>query len=232
MPDPKNFAAYPVSDSQAILIWDKPTGIDYAFLLMYKVNTQIRYKTMQGLQGFGTMDMAVLSELKPKTEYYAQVEFYCAGAPYIRSKVIPIRFTTLAKGLFMFLCKPFRILKSLSLPYYSNLDTFKNTPCGNPVIAPVNVSAQPSGVNHVTLRWFKPIPEDYNYAVRYHSTTAPTKDITSEGATKFGPLFSYQAYHLNPQTTYNFFVKHTCKTQSSAEKPANAKTFGQCKLTF
>ncbi len=98
MVDPKNFAAYAVSDSQAILTWDKPTGYDYAFLMVYRPAIEIRYKVIQALQGFGTMEMAILKDLRPGTRYYAQVEFYCAGAQSIRSHIITMEFNTLPTG--------------------------------------------------------------------------------------------------------------------------------------
>ncbi len=112
---------------------------------------------------------------------------------------------------------------------------YKDTPCGGQVIAPVNVSASASGVNHVTVRWFKPIPANYNFDIHYHASTAGAKDVTDKGPTAFGPLYAYQAYDLTPQTTYEFFVKHTCKDKPSvvsAESKASGKTFGQCKFTF
>ncbi len=71
-------------------------GYDYAFLAIYRLALEIRYKAMQDLQGFGTMAIAILTDLQPKTDYHVELQFYCAGAPYLRSNTIPKNFKTLS----------------------------------------------------------------------------------------------------------------------------------------
>ncbi len=70
-------------------------GYDYAYLLVYRPAIEIRYKAMQDLQGFGTMEIVILKDLRPSVKYHLQLQFYCGGAPYLRSKTISVEFTTL-----------------------------------------------------------------------------------------------------------------------------------------
>ncbi len=108
------------------------------------------------------------------------------------------------------------------------LDTYANKACGGQVIIPPqNVSAVASGLHHVTLRWFKPLPADYNFVVRYNGPA----EIKENRPTAFGPLSAFQAYDLNENTNYTFFVKHTCKGLSSTEENTTAKTFAKCELS-
>ncbi len=108
------------------------------------------------------------------------------------------------------------------------LDTYANKTCGGQdIIPPRNVSAEASGLHHVTLRWFKPLPADYNFAARYNGAG----EVKANGPTAFGPLFAFQAYKLKENTNYTFFVKHTCKGLSSIEEKATAKTFAKCELS-
>ncbi len=110
LPDPNNHAIYPISDSQAIVIWDKPMGYDYAYLITYRLAIEIRFIAMQDLQGFGTMDIAIIRGLRPSTDYHLQLQFYCGGNPLLRSNNIPKNFTTLPAGpVFVFFIKKLRL---------------------------------------------------------------------------------------------------------------------------
>ncbi len=91
---PGNFAAYPISDSQALLAWGKPLGEGYVFQVIYRLDAAIRIKKLQELQGFGPMDMVVISGLKPSTKYHAEIRFYCGLNSYYASYWISTTFTT------------------------------------------------------------------------------------------------------------------------------------------
>ncbi len=108
----------------------------------------------------------------------------------------------------------------------------ENTSCHTTVIPPKNLSAQASGLYHIALRWFKPLPEDYNFDLHYSEVVSGAKPVKGQGPTAFGPIYGYQTYDLKERTQYDFFVKHVCKhdlTQTSTEAKATAKTLDKCK---
>ncbi len=73
-------------------------GEDYVFQSTYRLDSAIRFKTVEGLQGYGPMDMYVISGLKPFTKYYVDVRIYCGRNSNYKSRWISTTFTTLKKG--------------------------------------------------------------------------------------------------------------------------------------
>ncbi len=96
--DPVTFAVYPISDSQAIAVWDKPMGGDIAFQLTFRLDAALRFKLIEGLQSYGPMDMALLAGLEPNTKYHAELRFYCGKNSLLETEWVKIKFTTLQKG--------------------------------------------------------------------------------------------------------------------------------------
>ncbi len=97
-PEPKDFAAFPISDTQALLAWDKLIGEEYSYQFTYGLAAAIRYKSLQGLQGYGPFEMVLLSELTPATEYHAEVTTLCALNSNLRSNPAKVNFKTLDRG--------------------------------------------------------------------------------------------------------------------------------------
>ncbi len=84
-----------------------------------------------------------------------------------------------------------------------------------------------SGSYQISLRWFKPLPEGYNFNVTYKPVDQTASIKTDTGPTAFGPMFGYQAFDLFDKTGYNFDVQHVCKddpTKKSGFVSAKTKT--------
>ncbi len=113
------------------------------------------------------------------------------------------------------------------------LGKYANTVCGSPASQPTGVSAMPTGAYQVTLRWFKPLLDTYDFDVSYQPSGKPEAAISATNSTAFGPIFSYQAYDLLNQTKYEFSLKQFCKGEpntASSIAPASTTTLdaGMC----
>ncbi len=75
-------------------------GDGYAFQIAYRLDAAIRTKYIQGLQGFGQMDMAVIYNLEPSTKYHFQIRFYCGLNADYKSYWISTTATTLGPSTF------------------------------------------------------------------------------------------------------------------------------------
>ncbi len=75
-------------------------GDGYVFQIAYRLDAAIRTKYLQGLQGFGQMDMAVVYNLEPKTQYHFQIRFYCGLNSAYQSYWISTTATTLGPSTF------------------------------------------------------------------------------------------------------------------------------------
>ncbi len=60
----------------------------------------VRFKVIQGIQGYGPMDMMLLSDLDPATPYLVKVQSMCALNSDYKTDWQPVEFTTLAAGKF------------------------------------------------------------------------------------------------------------------------------------
>ncbi len=104
--------------------------------------------------------------------------------------------------------------------------------CGLTVIEPQSLSANASGLNHITAWWFKPFPDNYNYEISYDSNPATTA-VEGHNGTSFGPMASYQAYNLKEKTPYDFKLKHVRKdkpSEMSVVVSTSATTLDKCML--
>ncbi len=61
----------------------------------------IRYQLIQELQGYGPMDMVLLQDLEPGTEYIGKVRFNCALNNLIETEFVAVSFKALAPGKYM-----------------------------------------------------------------------------------------------------------------------------------
>ncbi len=86
-----------------------------------------------------------------------------------------------------------------------------NTPCGTEVIPPRNVSAMTSGSYQISLRWFKPLPDSYDFGVKYHPHDNANDAKAIQKHTAYGPIFAFQASDLVDKTLYDFNIQHVCK---------------------
>ncbi len=94
-----------------------------------------------------------------------------------------------------------------------------NTPCGAEVIAPRNVSAMVSGSFQIFLRWFKPLPDSYDFSVKCHPHDSANGEQAIQKHTAYGPIFAFQASDLVDKTLYDFTIQHVCKDGASPSSP-------------
>ncbi len=84
-----------------------------------------------------------------------------------------------------------------------------------------------SGSYQISLRWFKPLPDSYDFSVKYHPHDNPNGAQVVQKHTTYGPIFAFQASELTDKTPYDFTLQHVCKgdaTQKSIEAKSSATT--------
>ncbi len=99
-----------------------------------------------------------------------------------------------------------------------------NTPCGAEVIGPRNVSAMVSGSYQISLRWFKPLPDSYDFNVKYHPHDNANDAPVVKKHTAYGPIFAFQASELSDKTLYDFTIQHVCKDDTIPPSPEVASS--------
>ncbi len=184
-------------------------GEDLAFQLTYRLDAALRFKLVEGLQSYGPTHVVMLEHLDPNTKYHAQIRFYCGRNSNLATDWSIIKFSTL------------------------RANETASTACGTPVVAPRNFSAKETGAYHISLHWFKPMPDSYKYKISYARDGANDRPKTDLGSTAFGPMFSYQTYDLLEKTNYKFNLRHVCKgepTKESDRVTASAKTLDAGKI--
>ncbi len=73
-------------------------GREYVSQIFYKFNAGLREEKIEGLQGFGTLGIKVISGLIPDAEFAIRIRQYCAHNSNLASGFIGGKFQLLPKG--------------------------------------------------------------------------------------------------------------------------------------
>ncbi len=93
----KELAVQPLSESQVLLVWNKPLGPGYKYRIQVNVSN-ILLKEIKGTLGFGSIQTVVVNGLLPSTAYSFTAQHECEAKPGVYSKVKSLPATTLGPG--------------------------------------------------------------------------------------------------------------------------------------
>ncbi len=92
-----HYKALALSESQILLVWDKPIGPGYNFKVEVKIGTAI-VKVILGEMGFGNAKAVAIDGLQPITTYTFLIYHSCTSVPGQYSTAKTTSTATLAKG--------------------------------------------------------------------------------------------------------------------------------------
>ncbi len=91
------YVAQPLSESQVLLVWNKPLGPGYKYRIQVNISNII-LKEIRGTLGFGSIQTVVVNGLLPNTEYSITAQHECESNPDVYSKVKTQLAKTYASG--------------------------------------------------------------------------------------------------------------------------------------
>lgn len=95
-----NFTALPVSESQIILVWDKPLGFGFNYKITVQLGSGI-LQVIKGELGFGNAAALTINGLFPLTQYKFALSLECESNPGKYSRRIYEYAKTLARREFL-----------------------------------------------------------------------------------------------------------------------------------